>query len=94
MVVKDAFKGPGYGHITSEAIVAIRLLASQEGLLLDPVYSGKAFAGVLSQARTGELGAYRNVLFLVTGGTPALYAYRADLQGTRTGLEAGHGQPG
>ena len=81
--VSDAFRGPGYGHLTPEAVDAIRLLAAQEGLLLDPVYSGKAFAGLLSQARRGEFMCGENVLFLMTGGAPALFAYRASLSEPR-----------
>ena len=65
--------------LTRDAIGAMRFLATHEGLLLDPVYSGKAFAGLLCQARRGELGLHRNILFVMTGGTPALFAYRDEL---------------
>lgn len=81
--VSDAFRGPGYGHLTHEAVEAIRLLATQEGLLLDPVYSGKAFAGLLSQARRGEFTRGEHVLFIMSGGAPALYAYRESLSDPR-----------
>lgn len=79
VVVSDAHRGTGYGRVTPEAVGALRFLATHEGLLLDPVYSAKAFAGLLCQARRGELGAHANVLFVMTGGTPALFAYRDEL---------------
>jgi len=79
VVVDDTYRGPGYGVVTRDAIGAIRFLAAHEGLLLDPVYSAKAFAGLLCQARRGELGSHRNILFVMTGGAPALFAYRDEL---------------
>jgi D-cysteine desulfhydrase len=54
---------------------ALRIMARSEGLLLDPVYSGKAFAGALDRMRTGAWQD-RDVLFVMTGGTPGLFAYR------------------
>jgi L-cysteate sulfo-lyase len=76
VVVDDAHRGLGYGQLTREAVDAVRFLASHEGLLLDPVYSAKAFAGLLAQARRGEFARDENVLFIMTGGMPALFAYR------------------
>jgi L-cysteate sulfo-lyase len=58
-------------------IEAVRLMASCEGLLLDPVYSGKAFAGVIGDVRSGSYPAGSSVVFLMTGGAPALFAYRS-----------------
>jgi D-cysteine desulfhydrase len=55
---------------------AVRLMASTEGLLLDPVYSGKAFAGLLHDIRAGQYKRGDTVLFLMTGGVPGLFAYR------------------
>ena len=57
-------------------IAAVRMAASQEGLLLDPVYSGKAFAGMLQDIESGRLRAGQNALFIMTGGAPALFSYR------------------
>lgn len=68
--------GDGYGLVTGATVDAIRLMANHEGLLLDPVYSGKAFAGVLGDLRAGRYPADSSVVFLMTGGAPALYAYR------------------
>jgi D-cysteine desulfhydrase len=68
--------GIGYGLPTDSMRRAVNLLASQEGLLLDPVYSGKAFAGLIQSVENGTLGAGKKVLFLMSGGTPSLFAYR------------------
>jgi L-cysteate sulfo-lyase len=67
--------GPGYGLPTPSMVGAVRLMASREGLLLDPVYSGKAFAGLLEDITAGQYEAGANVLFIMTGGSPGLYAY-------------------
>lgn len=68
--------GEGYGLPTPAMIEAVHLMARCEGLLVDPVYSGKAFAGLLADLRQGRYRAGDNVLFAMTGGTPGLYAYR------------------
>lgn len=68
-------RGEAYGIPTDAMVDAVRTLARSEGLLLDPVYSGKAFAGVLAGMRDG-VWAGRDVLFVMTGGTPGLFAYR------------------
>ncbi|MGN6478721.1 D-cysteine desulfhydrase family protein [Luteibacter sp.] len=68
--------GDGYGVTTDAMLEAVRLMASQEGVLLDPVYTGKAFAGLLQDLRSGAVAKGERVLFVVTGGTPGLYAYR------------------
>jgi D-cysteine desulfhydrase len=74
--IADDQRGQGYGLVTYAMIEAVRLMASCEGLLLDPVYSGKAFAGVIGDVRSGRYPAGSSVVFLMTGGTPALFAYR------------------
>jgi 1-aminocyclopropane-1-carboxylate deaminase/D-cysteine desulfhydrase-like pyridoxal-dependent ACC family enzyme len=66
------FVGPGYGVPSEAGNAAIRYLAQREGILLDPVYSGKAFACLLAHARAGTLTG--RVLFWHTGGLPALFA--------------------
>lgn len=75
LVIDGAHRGPGYGIPTDGMRDAVRLLARTEGLLLDPVYSGKAFAGLLHDVRTGHYPAGANVLFVMTGGVPGLFAY-------------------
>ncbi len=77
--VDDRFVGEGYGVPTPEGLAAIRLLARLEGLLLDPVYTGKAMAGLVAMVREGRFGADENVVFLHTGGWPALFAYKEEL---------------
>ena len=76
----DDWVGPGYSLPSEEMIEAVRMLARLEGVLLDPVYSGKAMAGLIGLARRGELKRGERVLFLHTGGSPALYAYQRVLQ--------------
>lgn len=67
--------GRGYGEPTEGMLEAVRLLAGSEGLLLDPVYSGKAFAGLIAAIRSGAWGGEASVLFIMTGGLPGLFAY-------------------
>jgi L-cysteate sulfo-lyase len=70
--------GVGYGVSTSTMIEAVRLMANREGLLLDPVYGGKAFAGLLEDISAGRYKAGDSILFIMTGGIPGLYAYASD----------------
>lgn len=71
----DEYVGPGYSLPTEGMIEAVKLFASREAILLDPVYSGKAAAGLIDLVRRGVFEEGDNVLFLHTGGSPALYAY-------------------
>lgn len=66
--------GPGYAIPSAEGNAAIALMAAQEGLFLDPVYTGKAFAGLLALAREGAFAPEEKVLFLHTGGAGGLFA--------------------
>jgi len=68
--------GPGYSLPTPEMVDAVRLVARLEGILLDPVYTGKAMAGLIGLVRAGRFRKGENVLFLHTGGSPGLYAYQ------------------
>lgn len=70
-------RGDAYDAPTDAMLDATRLLASHEGLLVDPVYGGKAFAGLLASVRRSEFPAGSNLLFLMTGGVPGLFAYRS-----------------
>lgn len=70
--------GPGYGIPTDSMRAAVRLLASKEGLLLDPVYGGKAFAGLIERVNSGSYLPGQNILFVMTGGIPGLFAYRSE----------------
>ena len=73
--VLDEFAGPGYARPTEPMREALTLAARFEGLVLDPVYTGKAFAGLLSLARGGRFGKKQSLLFLHTGGAPGLFGY-------------------
>jgi D-cysteine desulfhydrase family pyridoxal phosphate-dependent enzyme len=75
VTVHDRWAGTGYGQPTAEANEAILLLARTEGLLLDPVYTGKAMAGLIGLFEAGALDDAGDVVFLHTGGAPALFAY-------------------
>lgn len=72
--------GPGYGMPTAEMHSALRLTARNEGILLDPVYSGKGMAGLISLVRAGRFEKDSTVVFLHTGGSAALFAYQTVLQ--------------
>lgn len=74
--VGDRFVGPGYGLPTDAMLEALELTSRLEGLLLDPVYTGKAMAGLIAAVRAGEFAAHENVVFWHTGGVPALFAYQ------------------
>jgi D-cysteine desulfhydrase family pyridoxal phosphate-dependent enzyme len=79
IVVYDGYIGAGYGIPTPACVEAIRLVAQTEGIFLDPVYSGKAMAGLIDLIRRGEITRQARVLFLHTGGVPSLFAYAAEL---------------
>lgn len=69
------YVGPGYGLPTEGMIAAIKLLAQTEGLLFDPVYSGKGLDGLIDQMKQGYFDGMNNVVFLHTGGSAALFGY-------------------
>ena len=75
----QAFVGPAYAEATPAGMDAIRLLAETEGIFLEPVYTGKAFAAVLDDIRHGRLTSDDTVVFLHTGGTPLIFAYAREL---------------
>jgi D-cysteine desulfhydrase family pyridoxal phosphate-dependent enzyme len=70
---RDGYVGEGYGILSPGCAEAIQLLAHTEGILLDPVYTGKAMAGLIDLIRKGEIGPDKTVVFLHTGGAPALF---------------------
>jgi D-cysteine desulfhydrase family pyridoxal phosphate-dependent enzyme len=76
--------GPGYGILSDGCVEALRLVARTEGLVLDPVYSGKAMAALVTAVRRGEMTDDDTVVFWATGGSPALFAarYRDGLTGS------------
>lgn len=77
--VLDDFVGPGYAKPTDSMREALSLAARFEGLVLDPVYTGKAFAGFIALARSGRYGREQSLLFVHTGGSPGLFGYPESL---------------
>jgi D-cysteine desulfhydrase family pyridoxal phosphate-dependent enzyme len=77
--VNDQYLGGGYAVLGEPEREAIKLCAQTEGLLVDPVYTGRAMAGLIDLIRRGEFKPEQNVLFWHTGGTPALFAYARQL---------------
>lgn len=71
----DDYVGPGYGQPTDKMVDAIAMLASEEGIFLDPVYSGKGMAGMIGLIEKGVLKKGETVVFIHTGGSAALFAY-------------------
>lgn len=74
VIVDDSFVGDGYGAPTAASIEALELTARTEGIVLDPVYTAKAMAGLISRARAGAWRADDTVLFWHTGGVPGFFA--------------------
>lgn len=77
--------GGGYGIPTDGMAEAVQMLARQEGILLDPVYSGKAMAGMIDLIRKGVIGKQETVVFLHTGGAVGLFGYTGYLEGAMAG---------
>ncbi|CDO60690.1 pyridoxal phosphate-dependent deaminase,putative [Candidatus Phaeomarinobacter ectocarpi] len=88
IVLHDGFLGEGYGMPTPEMAAAVRLVARTEGLLLDPVYSGKAMAGLIGLIQTGAFSRDETVVFIATGGSPGLFAYIESFNGALAEIEA------
>ena len=75
VIVDDGYVGAGYGQPTQGTLDAINLIARCEGLLFDPVYSGKGLAGMIGLAGQNLFDSDKDVIFLHTGGAAALFAY-------------------
>jgi len=75
----DQYAGKGYGILQKEVVDAIMTVAGTEGILLDPVYTGKAMWGLMDLIHQGYFEKDETVVFIHTGGTPALFAYRKEL---------------
>ncbi|HUL01229.1 MAG TPA: D-cysteine desulfhydrase [Nitrospirota bacterium] len=75
VLCNDEYVGTGYSVPTAGMVEAVRLLARTEGILLDPVYTGKTMAGLVDLSRKGYFKKGQKVLFVHTGGSPALFAY-------------------
>ncbi|MDQ0253435.1 D-cysteine desulfhydrase [Evansella vedderi] len=75
VVCFEEYVGPGYAMPTKEMVEAVKLLGRTEAILLDPVYTGKTMAGIVDLTRQGYFKQSDTILFIHSGGTPALYAY-------------------
>ncbi|KRE09522.1 hypothetical protein ASE63_21240 [Bosea sp. Root381] len=73
--IDEAQIGPGYGQPTAAMVEAVELTARSEGILLDPVYTGKAMAGLMALVRSGAIAPEETIVFWHTGGAPGLFAY-------------------
>ncbi len=80
LIVYDDYVGERYGVPTPECLDAIKIMARTEGILLDPVYTGKAMAGLIGLIGQERFRSGQNVVFWHTGGQPALFAHAAALQ--------------
>jgi len=76
IIIFDDYLKEGYGVLNQEVAQAIAFLAREEGIFLDPVYTGKAMAGMLDLIKKEYFKEGENIVFLHTGGTPALFPYR------------------
>ena len=81
--VSDEYIGTGYGRPTDAGIAAIRTLAENEGVILDPIYTGKGMSGMLDMIANDRLDNARDVVVLHTGGAPAIHPYASFLQTSR-----------
>jgi len=79
LTIRSDYLGDGYGVVGELERHAIRTVAQTEGILLDPVYTGRAMGGLFDMIKRGELSREHSVLFWHTGGTPALFPYARDL---------------
>ncbi len=78
--VYDQYVGEGFGRITEECIEAIKLVAQTEGFLLDPVYTGKAMAGLIGLIKKGRFTKRDTVVFIHTGGVAEVFAYGEEFE--------------
>lgn len=85
VVANCDYVGAGYGIPTDGMAEAVQMLANMEGILLDPVYSGKAMAGMIDLIRKGEIGKQETVVFLHTGGAVGLFGYTGYLETAMAG---------
>jgi len=82
--VNSDYVGPGYGQANAATVEAVELVARLEGIVLDPVYTGKAMAGLIDLIRLKRFSQKDVVVFLHTGGAPALFGYRELFQLRKT----------
>lgn len=83
VILEDGFLGEAYGLPTDGMIEAVEIVARAEGILLDPVYTGKGMAGLIALIRQKRFRADETIVFLHTGGMPGLFAYNEEFAGSR-----------
>lgn len=83
LILNSDYVGGGYGVVGALENEAIEMTAQTEGILLDPVYTGRAMGGLIDMIRTGKIKQTDRVLFWHTGGAPALFAYSSALEITQ-----------
>ncbi len=95
-IIENTYAEPGYAQFSARAGEAMRMMGSMEGVLLDPVYTGKAFAGLLDLVRLDADGAVfdreEDVIFLHSGGLPGTFAFSNQLEGSSHPRQAKAGQ--
>ena len=79
IMVDDAVLSPGYGQMNEQVMAAISHAAQDEALLLDPVYTGRTMAGMISLVEKGLIKSDARVAFIHTGGLPSIFAYQTDI---------------
>ena len=75
----NSYVGEKYGAATKEGVEAMKLLAKKEGIILDPVYTSKGFAALIDYVKKGIIKKGDNVIFMFTGGSPAVFAYSEEI---------------
>lgn len=92
VLVDDRMLSPGYGQLNDHLLEAMQMMAESEGILLDPTYTGKSMAGLIHLVNSGQFKTGQNIVFLHTGGTPALFGYpeilESELSNTDTGFNS------
>ena len=78
------YVGEKYGATTEDGIKATKLLANKEGIILDPVYTSKGFAALIDYVEKGIIKKGENVIFMFTGGSPAVFAYNDEIANNST----------
>ena len=78
IIVNDEYTGEAYAYPSEEGIAAIKQIGRLEGILLDPIYTGKAMAGLIDLVKNKKLDKTKDIVFIHTGGAPALHAYASD----------------
>jgi 1-aminocyclopropane-1-carboxylate deaminase/D-cysteine desulfhydrase-like pyridoxal-dependent ACC family enzyme len=76
----DDYIGEGYGIVNKELVESLKIVAEREGVFLDPVYTGKAMTGLLELIEKGFINRGQKVIFIHTGGLPALFSYREKIE--------------